>query len=277
MVDIGRQTNPQRPVSSAARGSPRAAVAVAKALLDYIDEQGLAAGDSLPIEREMLEWLGVARSTLREALRLLEAQGVITIRAGRGGGPAVGEVGPDDHVSSTTMLLQAMKVRFGSVIDARVSIEPEIAAGAALARSQAQVDDLAAAVADMYAAQSDSLEFQPAYNRFHKTVGEATHNPVLLMTGATFRRIWETLHPEIAVGAAEAGATARAHRSLFEAIRDRDPGAARTASRRHLELYRAWVAEHRPEWLERRVEWIVDPRDESTPGRARGPGTSRPV
>jgi DNA-binding FadR family transcriptional regulator len=55
----------------------------ARALLDYIDERGLAPGESLPVERDMLESMGIARSTLREALRLLETQGIVDIRAGR--------------------------------------------------------------------------------------------------------------------------------------------------------------------------------------------------
>ena len=231
-------------------------MAAAKALLDFIDEQGLAAGDSLPIERDMLESMGVARSTLREALRLLEAQGIVNIRAGRGGGPTVGVVGPDDHVSSTTMLLQSMKVRFASVLDSRVAIEPEIAAAASQARNDAQNGELGACVAAMEAAIGDPPEFRRQYDRLHKLLGEATHNPVLLMTATTFRRIWERLHPEITADPHEALATVRAHRNLCEAVSARDPIAARAASLRHLTQYREWVGEHRPEWLERRVEWI---------------------
>lgn len=242
-------------------------MAVAKALLDFIDEQGLAAGDSLPVERDMLESMGVARSTLREALRLLETQGIVDIRAGRGGGPTVGVVGPDDHVSSTTMLLQSMKVRFGSVLDSRVAIEPEIAAAAALARDDAQVEALAASADAMLVALGDPAEFRRQYDRLHQVLGEATHNPVLLMTATTFRRIWETLHPEITADLAEARGTARAHRNLCDAVRDRDPLAARAASLRHLTLYRAWVSEHRPQWLERRVEWIAGPFESAATDR----------
>lgn len=231
----------------------------ARVLLDYIDEHGLSAGDGLPVERAMLESMGIARSTLREALRLLETQGIVDIRAGRGGGPTVGVVGPDDHVSSTTMLLQFMKVRFASVMESRVAIEPEIAATAALARTRSQVDALGAIVTGMETSLSDPDAFAQGYNGFHKTLGEATHNPVLLMTGATFRRIWETLHPEIVADQESALGTVRAHRNLFEAVRRQDPEAARSASRRHLLRYQSWVAEHRPEWLERRVNWIVPP------------------
>ena len=254
-----------------AAARPRAAVAAAKALLTYIDAHGLVAGDSLPVEREMLESMGVARSTLREALRLLETQGIIAIRAGRGGGPTVGVVGPDDHVSSTTMLLQSMKVRVASVLESRVAIEPEIAATAALARDQAQLDELAAAVATMETALTDPVAYRRGYDRFHQILGEATGNPVLLMTAATFRRIWETMHPEIVADRESASATARAHRNLYEAVLAQDPDAARSASRRHLTGYQAWVGEHRPEWLQRRVEWIV-----GLPGAAPPDGSCQP-
>ncbi|GAA0615296.1 FadR/GntR family transcriptional regulator [Sporichthya brevicatena] len=242
--------------SSEGAPRPRVAVSTAKALLDYIDTNHLQPGDSLPIERDMIEWLGVARTTLREALRLLEAQGVLEIRRGRGGGPVVGNVGPEDYASSTTMLLQFMKVRFGVVMDARIAIEPEIAAAAAEHRKPEQVRALAAAVKDMKAATTKLSNFQDPYDRFHVLLGECSQNPLLFMTGLTFRRIWSNLHPENAANdSATAAAVVRAHQRLLTAVEKQDAEAARRTSRRHLTQYRSWVNENLPEWFDRRVEW----------------------
>ena len=67
---------------------------VARDIVHYVVAGGLGNGDSLPSEARMLEQYGVSRESLREGLRLLEAQGLITIRRGPGGGPVVGTVDP---------------------------------------------------------------------------------------------------------------------------------------------------------------------------------------
>ena len=74
---------------------------VAFAVARDIVEHGLRSGDRLPLEAEMVEQYGVSRESLREALRLLEAQGIVSIRRGPGGGPrrrrgVVDEPGPHD-------------------------------------------------------------------------------------------------------------------------------------------------------------------------------------
>ncbi len=81
---------PAGPVSSeAGRWKPKTAETVARRVVQTIVSGGLTAGDKLPREAEMVEHCGVGRETLREALRLLETQGLITLRRGPGGGPVV--------------------------------------------------------------------------------------------------------------------------------------------------------------------------------------------
>src|SRR5262245_26288531 len=65
---------------------------VALEIVRDIVAQGLAAGDRLPLEAQMLVQYRVSRSSLREALRLLETQGLIAIRPGPGAGTVVGRV-----------------------------------------------------------------------------------------------------------------------------------------------------------------------------------------
>lgn len=230
---------------------------VARALLDHILEAGLRPGDSLPNEREMIAWLGVARGSLREALRLLEGHGVISVRSGPGGGPVVREADPETFAGSTTLAMQFMRVRFGELIDARIAFEPQVAGAAAAHRSDAQVTGLRAAAAEM----TELTELEPArfrvpYNRFHHTLAEACHNPVLLMAGVTFRKVWDSLHVDVTYSPGSLDATARAHREIADAVTDQDATAATDASHRHLLQYRAWLARHQPELLERPVRWI---------------------
>ena len=67
---------------------------MARDIVDDIVVERLDERDNLPSETAMLQHYGVSRETLREALRLLEVQGLISIRRGPGGGPIVGAVDP---------------------------------------------------------------------------------------------------------------------------------------------------------------------------------------
>ena len=67
----------------------KTALIVAKRVVEDIYKSGQSAGDRLPPERVMLEHYGVGRGTLREALRFLELQGVLTLKPGPGGGPVI--------------------------------------------------------------------------------------------------------------------------------------------------------------------------------------------
>jgi DNA-binding FadR family transcriptional regulator len=231
---------------------------VARALLDHIVENDLQPGDALPNERDAIAWLGVSRGSLREALRLLEAQGVIAVRPGSGGGPVVRDADPELFAGTTTLTMQFLRVPFGEILDARVAFEPQVAAEAARRRDDLQAAGLAACVDQMQAAIGDPAAFHPAYDRFHRLLAESTHNRVLLLSGLTFRRIWAPIHAEVVYGPESLTRTVAAHRQLARAVRDRVPEAAGAASRRHLAAYRKHLESHQPELLSRRVRWATD-------------------
>src|ERR1700761_3394215 len=69
---------------------------VAAEIVRYVVDERLEEGDRLPTEAEMLEEFGVGRGSPREALRLLEAYGLISIRQGQNGGPVVATLRPQD-------------------------------------------------------------------------------------------------------------------------------------------------------------------------------------
>ena len=81
---------------------PKAHERVANILRDRIVTGELAAGDRLPPEDELTTQFGIARTTLREALRVLESQGLLLIRRGRGGGPVVTHPLSLIHISEPT-------------------------------------------------------------------------------------------------------------------------------------------------------------------------------
>ncbi len=78
-----------RPINEARRNVKRSEV-VAHRIAQAIASDGLIHGDRLPPESAMLSQYGVSRASLREALRMLEVQGLLNLRPGPGGGPIVG-------------------------------------------------------------------------------------------------------------------------------------------------------------------------------------------
>lgn len=141
----------------------------------------LAEGERLPVEEELTARFGVARTTLREALRVLESQGLITIRRGRGGGPIVThpDLGPISMAFAASLELQQTTV--GDLDEARRLIEPQLAGQ--LARTHRKVDlaPLEAAVdaAAEAAERGDAMAFALAAAGVHDALVESSGNRTL--------------------------------------------------------------------------------------------------
>ncbi len=105
----------------------KASESVARDIVDDIVVQRLGERDNLPSEAAMLTHYGVSRETLREALRLLEVQGLISIRRGPGGGPIVGAVDPANLGRMSTLFYHLAGATYGELFEAWVRSEPIIA------------------------------------------------------------------------------------------------------------------------------------------------------
>ncbi|UDY36681.1 FadR/GntR family transcriptional regulator [Dermatobacter hominis] len=154
---------------------------VADELRDRILNGELVEGEHLPVEEELTAQFGVARTTLREALRVLESQGLITIRRGRGGGPIVThpDLAPISMALAASLQLQGTSV--SDLDDARRLIEPQIAGQ--LARRHRPEDltalqeaiDLAAEAAE----RDDAMAFGLAAAGVHDALVESSGNRTL--------------------------------------------------------------------------------------------------
>lgn len=151
---------------------------LAQAIAGEIHRRGLGAGDKLLSEQKMVERYGVARGSLREALRYLELQGVLRIKSGPGGGPLI-QVPDGRHFASTlALMLQFVGARFRAIVETRWVVEPGIAA---LAAERASADDVAALRACLTAmrdALADSRRFAEENRRFHDLLAYASGNPL---------------------------------------------------------------------------------------------------
>ncbi len=136
-------------------------------------------GQRLPAERELAEMLGVSRTGVREALHRLAEAGYIEVRRGRQGGSFVlSGWGPGSAEMVGRHLLPNWE-RFEALFDARRLIEPLIARTAAERRRPADVRAVKAALAQ-YTEAGDREDSRRADELLHRSVAEATHNPVLV-------------------------------------------------------------------------------------------------
>src|SRR5439155_15826548 len=97
---------------------------IALEIVHDIVAQGLQAGDHLPLEAAMVEHYGVSRASLREALRLLEVQGLIALKPGPGGGPVVGSVDAPSLARTTTLYFHLGGMTYGELYQTQEMLEP---------------------------------------------------------------------------------------------------------------------------------------------------------
>ena len=246
------------PINSAhlqAVRKPKVAERVAREIGDAIIRDGLAEGDPLPNERVMAEQLGVGRTTLREALRLLETHGVLRIKPGPGGGPYVRRSRPDDLVGAMTLVLQFLGSSLDEVAEARAGVEPVVAE---LAARNATPDDLKAmqgTIDRMRADLGDASVFYRENDEFHAALARASANTVLLVIAETLERVTASIDTQIDFPPRTRGRIADAHQRIVDAIAAGDGVAARAEAAEHIAEFRRYAARKFPDKLGEAVRW----------------------
>jgi GntR family transcriptional regulator, transcriptional repressor for pyruvate dehydrogenase complex len=233
----------------------KTAALIAQSIVAKISSLGLKPGDMLPPEREMLAEYSVGRGTLREALRFLEMQGVITIRPGPGGGPTVST--PDSRYLAGTLsiALQFARTPFRSIIEARTVIDPAVAAAAAERASDEMIREFGESVERMET-NLDSLEiFIEENSHFYDLIAWASSNPVFGYLLSSLHVIDEGTAITVQFPAWTRKVTAKAHRKIYEAIRKHDGEAARSAMADHSIAYQKFLEENYTDLLDQRIRW----------------------
>ncbi|MEV0200020.1 FadR/GntR family transcriptional regulator [Nonomuraea sp. NPDC050691] len=198
-----------------------------------IAEDGLTAGDRLPAERQLAEQLGVSRSSVREAMRVLETLGVVSSQVGRG--PDAGAVlvsKPDAALTDLLRLhlgLASLEPR--EVIDTRLMIERWAAARAAL--TGPDVSALAEAIAGMDRAASPE-EFVEHDTAFHCALAEASGNRLIAAIMRSLRDSLRRYAVEAVVRLGDTSGLQTDHRRILRAILDGDPDQTTEAVTDHL-------------------------------------------
>lgn len=224
-------------------GAPRAWRVVLAHVEGRLRDGSLQPGDRLPGERELAASLGVGRSSVREALRVLEVMGVL--RTATGSGPTSGAMITTSAGSGVATVLglqaAAQAFPFDDVVATRLVLEDAVAA-----RLAEGGGDLGPAERILDAMDDDSLtrdEFLALDARFHSALAEASGNAVIaaIMTG--LRAAIEAYVQQGAGGLDDwEGARRRLqaeHRGVLDAIRARDGSLARTRIHDHISGYHA--------------------------------------
>jgi len=238
------------------RRSPKTSEVIAREIANYIIANDLPEGSMLPVEREMLESLGVGRTTLREALRLLETRGVLTIRAGPKGGPVVRRPLADDLGEALTLILQFEGASLADVYEARNALEPMLAELAASRITEADLAELDETVTRILANLDDQDVFVVENRSFHTVVARAAGSVVLRVLLETLKSIADGTTVGVEYTPRRRKAVADVHQAVIERLRARDAPGAAEAMRHHLgEAARYWQQKY-PELYGRPVRWV---------------------
>jgi DNA-binding FadR family transcriptional regulator len=231
-------------------------VLLARDLANYISDQKLPEGTRLPTEQEMQAQFGVGRNTIREALRLLELRGVLTIRSGRGGGPVVRLPRSTDLGEALQLVLQFQGATLTDIIDARALIEPIAASAAATSISEADLLKLQATNDSILAHQTDELNFSRQNNLFHSIIGQCLSRPVISVFLDSLKNVHDGLSYGVHYPPERMQLIVKAHQKIIQGIKAGDQQAAEAAMRKHLDDTKRYWTTNYPQTCTQPLRWL---------------------
>jgi GntR family transcriptional regulator, transcriptional repressor for pyruvate dehydrogenase complex len=210
-------------------------------LISYVVNGDWKAGDRIPPERELCQQLGIARTSLREALKAMELVGMLDSRVGDGT-----FVNPRSEFLARPLLWAFTgtdDAELSDVMEARVLLERDLAGLAAERGSEDEIAKIGDAVRAMKDSVASGTAMIEADMTFHLAVAQAAHNSVLQNAVQLLRNLmrhWiglKLLIPSVP------GRVLNQHVEIYQAIRSRDAEAARKAMHKHLEDTRRLVTQ----------------------------------
>ena len=229
-------------------GKIRLADTIAVELEKRILEGSVKAGDRLPAERELALELGVSRPSLREAMQKMVSKGLLTTR--HGGGTFVTDRLDAHFVDPWQDMLKGHPLLHRDLLEFRQMLESQAAALAAVRATVADISQLDGAYAALEKAYAggDVPACIDADVAFHQAIAEAAHNVLISHLTASLMRV---IHGHVASNLAHLhaqphrwGQLQAQHRTVWQAIRARQPAQASVAAGAHIEFVRQSI-EHK--------------------------------
>ena len=218
---------------------------VSEAIKSLIRDKGMKPNDRLPQEPDLIKAFSVSKSTIREALKILETQGLIRVRTGPGGGAFITEIPMDRARALLANYFFFKELSISDIYEMREALEPELAAELAT-----RLDEEAFAVLQetMVAYDHPPATIQEEHSqriaelKFHEQLAEFSKNPLLRFTCgflatllkelAVCQRIYRHPNPKLR----ERGFSYQTQ--LIEAMRSRDPETAYSIMKAHMRAAR---------------------------------------
>jgi len=225
---------------------PRLAEVVAGVLRERIVDGALGDGDLLPKQDELIEEFRISRPTLREALRVLENEGLLTVRRGSVGGSVIQVPTADASAYTFGLVLQSRRATISDLAAAIKHIEPISASLCATRpdRVREVVPVLRTNLRQTEAATSDGPQFTALARQFHELLVSCCGNETLILTVGALESLWSEQERQWAVRAASEGSypeeryrrdVLTAHVALVAAIEAGDAEAAGHLDASHLQ------------------------------------------
>ena len=213
----------------------RGVSAISEQLRRAIETGAYNAGDRLPAERELALTFDAARSTVRRALDQLERAGLVSRRLGSG-----------TYVGATRDPRQGVdladEISPLQLIEARLAVEPFTTRLAVLHATRRNLDDMEVVLAHAEGAVNDKDAFSKWDGEFHLLIAQASANPLLLNVYRQINHVrlhaqWDAMKEKILIPDVIASYN-RQHRSIYNALHERDAQAAHALISEHLEKAR---------------------------------------
>ncbi len=197
----------------------------------------LSPGDRLPSEKELIARFGVSKNTMREALRVLEVMGFLTIRQGPGGGAEVMAVDMRTTQDSIANFLHFQNTSITDLSEVRHLVEPYLAGLAAGRLRQGEIDRLeqlnqscreALARGESIVGGKDEVDF-------HRTLAHVSENPVLILVTDLVNSLLTDSKRHLQPGLDFSRRVLAAHERILAALKAKDAFAAAQEMRRHVD------------------------------------------
>lgn len=228
---------------------------VAREIVQFMAD-GYEFGAQLPREAQMQEQFQVGRGSLREALRLLEVQGLIAIKPGLAGGPRVGQASPQNLARTLALFFRMCSVTYADAAEAMLVLSPTVARLAALNPKKGEARKLLTKcleAGNAHAQKSSEMIYNLA--KFHDAVNKVAESPAI----ALITEALESLFREHVAARSDATELIphckRDHQKIARAILASDGDLAAELSLNHLKDIVAFHRKRSPGLFDEPIEW----------------------
>jgi len=227
---------------------------VARQIVQDMVDRRLQPGDVLASEAQMLTWYGVGRASLREALRVLEVNGFISMKPGPGGGPVVARPTPKNFARMATLFFQFSGATFRELAYARLEIEPMLARMCADRKDPALIAELRR-LDETAQADDNSGVWVPATSDFHRVIANGCGNRILWLFATGIHdiisdRVANSAHPQ-----SRRADVIHEHEEIIQALVDGDGARAEIKMREHMQGFVNYLERQHPALLNEVVDW----------------------